>query len=186
MKKPDDVKLARGFTVARYWALEAGKDKKQIATLISRRFTERYLAPTLSKQNIKHGFSSMAIGCLMLESMESFRQGWPDTRFKSKAAFCSFFDGHDEFADFRGHSAWFWEDVRCGILHQAETRCGWLIGRSGPLFDAHKQAVNATKFLRRLSRVLKSYCRQLEQADWESDLWKACRQKMKAICDACA
>lgn len=186
MKKPDDVKLARGFTVANYRSLESAQNKKEIATLISRRFTDRYLAPTLSKQNIKHGFSSMAIGCLMLEAIESFRQGWPDTKDKSKAAFCSFFDGHNEFAEFRGHSERFWKDVRCGILHQAETRGGWLIGRSGVLFDATKRSVNATEFLRRLGKVLKAYCLELERADWESDVWKACRKKMKAICDACA
>jgi len=186
MKRPDDVELARGFNVARYRALEANKDKKQIATLISRRFTDRYLAPTLSKRNVKHGFSSMAIGCLMLEAMESFRQGWPDTKNNSKAAFCSFFDGHDEFADFRGHSERFWKDVRCGILHQGETRGGWLIGRNGAVLSVPNRAINATAFLRRLGKVLKAYCRQLERSDWESDTWKACRRKMKAICDACA
>jgi hypothetical protein len=186
MRNPDNVALARGYTVATYCALEATKDRKQIAKLISRRFTERYLAPTLSKHNLKHGFSSMAIGCLMLEALESFRQGWPDTKDKSKAAFCSFFDSHDEFAAFRGHLERFWKDVRCGILHQAQTRGGWIIRRKGPLFDVPTRTVNATAFVRRLGKVLKLYCRRLQQADWDSEVWQACRRKMKAICDACA
>jgi hypothetical protein len=172
--------------VADYRAFEAAKNKRKIAALISSRFTERYLAPTLSKQNVKHGFASIAIGCLMLEALESFRQGWPNTKNKSKAAFCSFFDAHDEFADFRSHSERFWYDVRCGILHQAETRGGWLVSRSGALFDKSKRKVNATAFVRRLGRVLKAYCRGLERAGWDSDVWTACRTKMNAICDTCA
>lgn len=186
MKKPDDVELARGYSVARYRALEIAKDKAQIAALITKRFRERYLAPTLSQHNVvKHGFASIAIGCLMVEALESFRQGWPDTKYKSKAAFCSFFDAHAEFAAFRGHAERFWKDVRCGILHQAETRGGWMIQRDGPLFDSKDHIVNATKFLRSLDTVLKRYCADLKQEDWDSDLWENCRKKMKSVCDAC-
>jgi len=185
MKRPDDVELARGFTVARYRALEAARDQRQIALLISRRFTERFLAPTLSPRNIKHGFSSMAVACLMVEALESFQQGWPDTRYKSKAAFRSFFDGHLEFADFRGHGERFWRDVRCGILHQAETRGGWTLRRKGPLFDPANLTINSTIFLRRLGKVLKSYCRDLRNSEWEGDTWRNCRTKMNAVCDAC-
>src|SRR3990172_5336187 len=149
MKRPKkDVELARGYSVARYRRLEAAKNKQEIARLISRRVTERYLAPTLAKQNLKHGFSSMAIGCLMVEAVESFRQGWLDTKDRSKAAFCSFFDAHDQFAPFRGHAERFYYDVRCGILHQAETRGGWRILRSGPVFDPSGRVINATAFLR--------------------------------------
>jgi hypothetical protein len=186
MKRPEDVRLARGYTVARYRALEAARDRQRIASLISGRFTERYLAPTLARRNVKHGFTSMAVACLMVEALESFRQGWPDTREKGKAAFCSFFDAHDEFAAFRGHAEQFWKNVRCGILHQAETRGGWTIRRRGPLLDAANRIINATVFLRQLGKVLKAYCRELSHEDWNSDVWRKCRRKMNAICDSCA
>lgn len=185
MKKTDDVELARGYTVARYRRLEAAKDKKEIARLLSRRFTERYLAPMLAKRNVKHGFSTMAIACLMVEALESFRQGWSDTKNRSKAAFCSFFDAHVQFASFRGHAEQFYYDVRCGILHQAETRQGWRIRRKGPLFDSSECAVNATVFLRNLGRVLKVYCQGLVREDWDSKSWKNCRKKMDSVCRAC-
>jgi hypothetical protein len=184
LKRPKHVELARGYSVARYLRLEEAHDSREIARLISRRFTERYLAPTLASCNVKHGFSSMAIGCLMVEALESFRQGWPDTKNKSQQAFCSFFEAHDEFAAFRGHAERFWKDVRCGILHQAETRGGWRIRRSGVLFDPQELTVNATAFMGRLGRVLKSYCRRLATADWEGDAWRKCRRKLKAMCDA--
>lgn len=186
MKKSSNTELATGYTVPRYRALENAMDKTQIANLIYKRFTERYLAPTLSPCNVKHGFTSMAIGCLMVEALESFRQGWPDTKSQSKFAFCTFFDAHAEFAPFRGHAEQFWKDVRCGILHQAETRGGWTIVRRGPLFDSQNFIVNAQKFLRALRDVLNAYCASLNREDWDSDKWKKCRKKMNAICDACA
>lgn len=185
MKRPDNVELARGYTVARYRDLEAAQDKRRIAMLISTRFTERYLAPTLSPCNVKHGFTSMAVACLMVEALESFRQGWPDSRYRSKHAFCSFFDAHAEFAVFRGHAEQFWNNVRCGILHQAETRGGWMIQRRGPMFDSIHRTINATRFLRGLDKVLSGYCTRLTQANWDSELWRNCRARMKAICDAC-
>jgi hypothetical protein len=185
MKKPESTELARGYSVARYRRLEEARNKTGIANLLSRRFTERYLAPTLAKRNLRHGFTTMAVACLMIEALESFRQGWPDTRNRSKEAFCLFFDAHDQFSPFRCHSERFYYDVRCGILHQAETRGRWKIRRNGPLFDEADRAVNATSFMRDLGRVLKAYCRNLAQEDWDSDLWKNCRKKMDAICKAC-
>jgi hypothetical protein len=128
----------------------------------------------------------MAIGCLMLEALESFRQGLPDTKHASKAAFCSFFDHHAEFAVFRGHAERFWLDVRCGILHQAESRGGWTIRRSGPLFNSETRTVNATAFVRALGRVLKGYCRELRQGKWDDDIWRLCRRKMEAIIKNCS
>jgi hypothetical protein len=170
--------------VARYFDLESSRDAGEISKLISRRFTERYLDPTLADQNVKHGFTTMAIACLMVEALESFRQGWTDTTGRSKQAFCSFFDAHDEFALCRGHAESFWHDIRCGILHQAETRGGWLILRRGPLIDSRARSVNASAFMHKLERVLNLYCRELAEADWESPVWKKCRGKLNAICAA--
>ncbi len=122
----------------------------------------------------------------MVEAVESFRQGWLDTKDRSKAAFCSFFDAHNQFAPFRGHAERFYYEVRCGILHQGETRGGWRILRSGPVFDPSTRVINATAFLRSVGRVLKAYCRDLARDDWDSESWKKCRKKMDAICKACA
>jgi hypothetical protein len=42
----------------------------------------------------------MAICCLMIEALESFRQGW-DTDRKGALPFCCFFSPNDNFASFR-------------------------------------------------------------------------------------
>jgi hypothetical protein len=179
-----DVELARGVTLSQYRGLEAARDRKAIAGLIRNRFSQRYLAPVLARGNVKHGFATMAIGCLMVEALESFRQGWPDTRGKSKLAFSLFFASHGEFAAFRSCAAIFWTDVRCGILHQAETRGRWRIRRAGPLLNSRERTVNATAFTRALARALRVYCHTLATADWDDPVWKNCRKKMNAICAA--
>lgn len=38
----------------------------------------------------------MAVACLMIEALESFYQGWPDTNGRSKDAFCKFADWNSE------------------------------------------------------------------------------------------
>jgi hypothetical protein len=183
---PELTELATGFTVRDYTLALAARNKDKIADAIRRRFVERYLEPVASAKH-KHGFTMIAISCLMIESLESFRQGWPNSRDKSKAAFCYFFDGNDHFKDFRGHSQAFYTNVRCGILHQAETTGGWRITRkqTAPLFDPNLLVVNANRFLRMLSQVLDEFRERLTVADWDSVDWNNVRAKMKALCENC-
>src|SRR5712692_9821188 len=107
-------------TVADYENMVAKSKKREIIAFIRDRFTERYVTPlkVIRKEN-KSGFCTMAICCLMIEALESFWQGWPDTKApgQSRHAFCSFFDRSDNLKDFRGHAGEFWRHVRYGILH---------------------------------------------------------------------
>lgn len=182
----DDIELARAYSVVRYRSLEAKRDKREIARLILRRFTDRYVAPVLARGNVKHGFATMAIACLMIEALESFRQGWSESKGRSKMAFRAFLEAHEDFAELRNHAEEFYFNVRCGILHQAEVTGGWRILRRGVLFDSRSRAINATVFMRRLSRALKRYCRELDAAGWDDNIWFRCRTKMDALCRNCA
>jgi hypothetical protein len=183
---PELTELATGFSVRDCKAAVAARDKPRIADALRRRFAERYLEPALSATH-KHGFTMMAISCLMIESLESFRQGWPNSDGKSKAAFCFFFDQSNRFKEFRGHSQAFYKNVRCGILHQAETTGAWKITRkqTAQLFDPNSLTVNATRFMRTLRLVIDEFCDQLKAADWDSGEWKRVRVKLKALCESC-
>ena len=132
----------------------------------------------------------MAVACLTIEALESFRRGWPDTsrRGAGEHAFCSFFDAHDSFAPFRGHAREFYKGVRCGILHQAETTLGWRIRRDGDLLKIGGaiRTVNAKKFITALKQAIEAYRDQLMAAPWDDELWKALRIKMERICKNCA
>lgn len=184
----DKTKLASGFNVGDCKIALANKDKKTIADALRRRFTERYIEPVTAEN--KNGFAMMAISCLMIEALESFRQGWESSDSKSEAAFCYFFDSHSQFNSFRGYFAQFYKNVRCGILHQAETTGGWQITRknTAPLFAAASQSrtINAALFLQHLREVLDEFCDALITADWNSREWKNVRKKMKALCNNCS
>ena len=111
-------------TVADYaaWRAEGEAGKAKIAEFFRERMRERYIDPVLALDaDEKNGFSIMALSCLMLETCETFRQGWRSSIGKSERAFVSFFGREDLFGDFRGHASEFWKNVRCGILHQGET-----------------------------------------------------------------
>lgn len=174
------VRLSTHCTVAQFLAHVEAQDANAIASFVVDRFEERYLVPISGDPKIKNGFTIMAVSCLMIECLESFRRGWPNTKNKSELAFCSFFSYWDPFADFRAVSGEFYMHVRCGLLHQAETTGGWRVVRSGPLRT--DRTINATRFLTCLRAVLRSYADQLRQSEWDSEIWKCFRKKMDTIC----
>ncbi len=182
----DEILLSSLVTVTRYHQFERDKDQNEIADFIRERFTERYITPLCGATHEKHGFCTMAICCLMIEALESFWRGWDNSRGKSREAFCYFFDRSPNLSDFRGHASDFYEHVRCGILHQAETMNGWLIRRKGPLLDLEKSTINATKFHDEMKRCLSDYTEKLKESDWNDEIWKNLRKKMKAIITHCS
>ena len=180
---PDKIELAKGITIAQYRELVVGRKKDEIADFIRQRFTERYITPLETEK--KNGFCIMAVCCLMIETLESFYHGWPNTKNKSESAFCFFFDRNAQFSAFHGHAHNFYSHVRCGILHQGETTGGWLIRRGGHLFDSSSKTINATKFLNTLKSSLNNYCNDLKGAEWNDALWKNLRRKIDAIVKNC-
>ena len=181
---PDQTKLASRFTVADYKDAYAGRDREAIAEAIRRRFTERYISP-VSESNAKHGFTQMAICCLMIEALESFRQGWKSSDGHEKEAFDLFLKRETLFADLRGYEHYFFSNVRCGIMHQGETYHGWKIVRRGPLFDSATRTINAARFLSAMKELLDSFCDALKTAEWKSEEWLKVNRKMRGLCDHC-
>jgi hypothetical protein len=186
-----NVKLASGFTVGNYLDLADSRESRDLAAIaeaIHRRFVERYLEP-VTGQAKRHGFTMIAISCLMIEAFQSFRMGWADTSQRNQGAyaFCSFFDSEDLFAPFRGHSGDFYKGVRCGILHQAETTLGWRIRQDGDLLALNSgvRTINAKKFVIALQKVLDRYRDTLRSAPWDDELWVRLRNKMKYVCANC-
>lgn len=179
-----DTELASSFSCRDYKEIcnRQPPGREAIAEAIHRRFSERYIEPISAKP---HGFTIMAASCLMIEALETFRQGWESSNRLSKEAFCLFFDASEPFKDFREHAQTFYTHVRCGILHQAETTGGWRIRRDGPLLDVKNFTINANLFLFALRQELNDYCDMLKAADWEGTEWKNARRKLNAIVENC-
>lgn len=182
------TKLASNTTISDYYRMRDAKDRKGIAEFVYTRLSERYIVPLKNvPPDYKNGFSIMANCCLLIETYENFRLGIDSTLNLKEPIFQTFFDQEVEFVDFNKHSKDFYTNVRCGILHQGETKKGWKITRKSdkPIFDPIDKRINANEFLRKLELVLLNYKDSLIGEEWESNYWKTCRKKIDFIIKNC-
>ena len=186
----DEGKLIK-INIRKYYDYLNKQDKNEISDFIYQRLFCRYIKPFLFdnenfKREYRNGFSIMANCCLLIETLQSFRNGWGDTDKKSKLAFQQFLTSDKFFIELNSFQDAFYINVRCGILHQGETNGGWKISRSHKkLFDSASFTIDALTFLNRLVKSLKTYCDELKTEDWNSKSWKNCRAKIKRIIVNC-
>ena len=172
------------ISVKDYEILLSQKNKTEIAKLIYFRLFNRYVYPFQDCPN-KNGFLMMASSCLLIETLESFYQGWEDTQTKSKQSFERYFERSGHLKLFHKRSLDFYNNVRCAILHQGETTKGWKITRKGSLIDETSSTINAVKFLKGVEQSLIVYRTTLEISDWDSEVWDNLRRKMRFIIKNC-
>jgi len=180
----EKTKLTSTTSIEQYQELRAAQNRTKIASLIFERYYERYIEP-FKNNAAKHGFSMMAISCLMIESLYAFKKGWKKTGERGGLVFEKFFSESRVFKDFTGSGDDFYANVRCGILHQGETYAGWKITRKGPLFDKATKTINATKFLNAMEDELKIYTDVLKEQTFNSRPWKNALRKLDQICINC-
>ncbi len=180
------TKLSTSVDTKKLSQLIKDKNRNGIAEFVNERFSDRYINPIKNlNPSEKHGFSIMAVSCLMIESLESFKSGFKDTKNISKKTFVKFLKTEPEFKDFSGYEESFYSDIRCGILHQSETTNGWKIIRKGKLFDNQTKTINATRFLNKLEKTLNKYTSDLKHQDWNSKKWKNLIKKLSSIINNC-
>lgn len=175
-----DPLLSKAYPASRVTQLLESNDAKQLASFLSQRFHERYLSP-IQKTSAPSGFAKMAIACLMIEALESFAQGERDTKGRSKEMFVSFFNRAERFKAFADIAVEFFSSIRCGILHQAETRNGWRILLKGSLLDLTNKTINANAFLNELEKTLKADLETLANADCNGPIWKKYKTKIESV-----
>lgn len=202
-KKGNDITIEQ----IEHWIKDRTKNKKNIAQFIYDRLYGRYIKPFDFNdpefiKNYKNGFSIMANCCLLIETYASFREKvFRDTNGKSERCFGWFFLHEKRFYDFskggfnkhdyiningrlnnKGTPRDFYVNVRCGILHNAETRNGWKIMRSGEFYDKKSKTINAVKFMKSLKITLNNYNKQLIGADIHKDIiWTNCLNRIRDI-----
>jgi hypothetical protein len=191
MTKPsqtlEEIWLSSTISLGRYRKMEKARDCEGLANFLYERLSERYILPVTTGQ--KSGFAMMACASLLIETLESFHNGWKTTQGAGpgETAFKQFFAREARFIDFRTHGEAFHTNVRCGILHQGETKGGWRITRrwEAPVFDSQTKTIQATKFLNRLNASLRDYVNTLKTTDWSDDVWRHFRRKMRTIIKNC-
>lgn len=180
------TKLAAEIDVDSLEELIIDRQKAEIIEFVRHRFNERYIFPIQClESHERHGFSMMAISCLLIEAFESFYQGLPKTSRGSQNAFIAFFQREPSFKSFEGLEREFYTNIRCGILHQAETTGGWKIRRAGNLVCKEEKVINAALFFNKLEEAFKNYLNDLEFEDWESNRWQNLIAKLKSIIKNC-
>lgn len=132
----------------------------------------------------RFGFAVLAIDCLLVETLGAFIDGLEDTEGKSKATFCKFLTTRPLFsADFTEDLAkQFYEEFRCGILHQAEIGGESKVWSVGPLVRVvgGRIIVNRNKFHEQLKTEFQNYLAELRDPK-NVDLRKNFRKKMDFI-----
>ena len=170
------------------------KDRVKLANFIYDRLYGRYLKPFDYPnpdyiENYKNGFALMTSCCLLIETYVSFTEKqFRSTKDQSGKTFGHFFTTESRFVSLAtggrkadgtiatrkdgGLPNDFYESVRCGILHNAETKNGWTITRKkGAIyFDPKTKVINATKFANRLKAVLSDYKKTLLKSDFDKDI----------------
>jgi len=188
MKNIDDFLLTNDVKVGELKKWLHDKDdasKEKIIKLIYHRFTNRYVKHL---KKIDSGFLKMAVSCLMIETIESFKQGKKDTKGRGvgQKMFEDFFKTEEiYFPGFKDIHSEFYSSIRCGILHQAETTKAWRILKKDALLDKTNKTINATKFVSSLEKSLDKYIQDLKTQDFNSQIWKNAILKLDDICDNC-
>jgi hypothetical protein len=183
----DEIKKIK---VKDYKQYVVDRDKAKVADMVFYRLYGRFIKPFAFdddqyRKHYKNGFAMMASACLLIESLEAFKNGWEETSQRGNALFDSFFKEHSVFRGLAGTN--FYANVRCGILHQGETTGGFSISREPkiPLFDKTTKRINAYKFLKALEAVLVIYKEQLTNHEWDSEIWDNFRRKMRFVIKHC-
>ena len=139
------------------------------------RITSRYLEPVdlLIKKDYdripidrRYGFTILAIDCLLIETLQSFREGLTDTKSKSKDMFVNFLTQRKNFKDYfkKDDAKRFYCDFRCGILHQAEIIGESLLWSVGNVIGKKCNGtpyLNRTKIHELIKKEVDLYCEEL-------------------------
>lgn len=85
------------------------------------------------------------------------------------------------FPNFEEITPTFYSDIRCGILHQAETTEAWRIRRDGKLLDIGGRCINSKEFVKALEKSLANYINCLREETLESEIWQKALFKLESI-----
>ncbi len=182
MELSSTIWLSPRFTVDDWKKLSftAEADWKTAVEIVEDRINGRFIE-WIDKliDNTFAGFAVLALDCLLLETLYGFQVGAStrDTRKAYKTVLTAppfYFD--DTLAES------FYDNVRCGIIHDTETRKGWLIQmvaqtRIVELDAAGSHILNRTMFHSTLTNAFKDWVEQLRGGD------TALREKMRSRMD---
>jgi hypothetical protein len=205
-KSKVDIRLAANWRISRLRECLKKRDRAGLALFIRERHTERFFQPIAqlgaTEGNVPgYGFAMMALCSLLVETLQSYREGLPTThsgelgtlknatrvpkeyvipltlQVSGRGAFERFFQHFGvQFAPLDGVE--FYSNVRNGLLHQAQTKKGWKIGANKGALFSHK-TIDRDIFVDRLKQAFDIYLAELGNDNaWNGPLWLNARRKI--------
>lgn len=137
------------------------------------------------------GFAILALDCLVIETLQGFREGMKKHNGKSQELFCGFLTNWPVFTssvpedeDVQACAKLVYTDCRCALLHSGSTDGLLRVGVTGKAFAFGKNKslkINRTKLHDELKRAFTAYLEELVSAD-ARQLRVNFKKKMDAIC----
>jgi len=172
------MKIAPGIEAADWTGLDLSKPEgpdweRGISILEQRlrgRFTEavEFLIADDEKRlptDRRFGFAVLGIDCMLVETLEAFRQGLTDTRWKAKELCTTFLTTRPAFKAFftPDLATRFYYEFRCGLVHNAQVFGTGRIWSVGPLLqlDGDRITVNRSAFHLALLEEIRLYLEEL-------------------------
>jgi len=206
----NDIELAPGWPIPRVERSLASRDSEQLVDFLRSRHQNRFFEPIKCLRNapgghVGYGFSIMSLCCLLIETIQCYREGVPTTNkgewkrllatqdpgsvpqeyvlqgqdppMNGEAAFKGFFDHYAH--DFPGiNGTDFYRNIRNGLLHQAQTKRGWKINtRYSVVWHAESSSINRDLFADALKSCFDAYLTELGPT-WNDGLWLRAARKI--------
>ncbi len=164
-------------------------DWRKAVRMVEDRLNARFFdaVKTIDKQDFA-GFAVLALDCLLIETLQQFREGADETpRRKGERYFVDFLTTAPFSAHFsKATAAKFYDHFRCGVLHQAEIKSSSKVRRVGPLVaptaDGKGLIINRKLFHATLRKAFAAYLRALRNRS-DGLLCQNFVKKMDFICN---
>lgn len=195
-----NLRLAANWTVRRVRKCMRKRERTQLVQFLRERHHERFFGPILllrnsSGNNHGYGFAMMALCSLLVETMQSYKDGLPTTfgpeleklkntkqvpsryaippslRVNGKKTFERFFRSHrPRFPKLSGSR--FYKNIRNGLLHQGQTKAGWIITKQGTtVCDGRCKTIYRDRFSEELMNAFEDYLERLTKLPWTHRQW---------------
>lgn len=202
-----DSEFASGWRRRKILKCLKNKRTLELVCFIEARHRERFFRPikelNSASGNLQgYGFGSMAICCLLIETIQSYRDGLPTTdgrelsrlrnlkqtpsryvlpanlKVRGQKTFERFF--HHYHSLFPGISAVsFYKNVRCGLLHQGQTKHRWTVRAFGSgVADSARRIIHRNSFSDALESAFQRYLDELRTRSWKDATWVKASRKI--------
>lgn len=190
----EPMRIAPQFSIEEWKALSftTDDDWQKGIDILEDRIQGRFLWVIKSLESYTYaGFAVLALDCLLIENLQQFREGVPETprgdseiffkRFLTETSFKKYFD--------QNLAKMFYKQIRCGILHQAEIKGSSrvFIRQDVPLVQLAKDKkgliINRKLFHNQLVNEFRKYVSQLRKSNPPNKKLRSnFRKKMDYIC----